>query len=45
MNLLEIPPVTKIILLHQIIGLGVQQIDSLSRFEIYFNFEKIFLQG
>ena len=43
--LLDIPPVTKLLMLHQLVGLGIQYGDYFSRYDLYFDAGKIFAEG
>lgn len=41
----NMPPVTRLILLVQIMGLGLVSLKYLDRYEMYFNLEKIIYEG
>lgn len=41
----EVPPITKLLLSHQLIGFAIQGGEYISRYDLYFNFEKIFHEG
>jgi hypothetical protein len=41
----DLPPVTKLLMIHQLLGLAIQYGDYFSRYDLYFNFEKIFYEG
>jgi hypothetical protein len=41
----EIPPVTRIIMLHQFMGLAIYSLGYAERFDLYFNLEKIVWEG
>lgn len=41
----EMPPVTKIVLLLQLIGLLMLSMELADRYDFYFNFEKIIYEG
>jgi hypothetical protein len=43
--LAEVPPITKLLMLHQLIGFAIQSGEYISRYDLYFNFEKIFHEG
>jgi len=43
--LADVPPITKLLMMHQLIGLAIQGGDIISRYDLYFNFEKIFHEG
>ena len=37
----EIPPVTRIIMMLQIVGLAIHSVGYVDRYDLYFNFDKI----
>jgi hypothetical protein len=39
------PPVTRLLMLQQIIGLGIEYSGYFPRYDLYFNFDKIFYEG
>jgi hypothetical protein len=43
--LAEVPPITKLLMIHQLIGFAILSGDYISRYDLYFNFEKIFHEG
>jgi hypothetical protein len=41
----DLPPVTRLIMIHQLIGFGIEYGEYFSRYDLYFNFDKIFYEG
>lgn len=45
-NFLEnVPPVTKLLMIQQLIGLFLQEGNFINQYDIYFNFDKIVYEG
>lgn len=42
---MELPPVTRLMMIHQLIGLAMEYTGYFSRYDLYFNFDKIFYEG
>lgn len=42
---LEMPPVTRLIMLLQLVGLGLHSLGYADRYDLYFNFDKIVFEG
>lgn len=41
----DFPPVTRILMSHQLVGLVIGSLDYFSRYDLYFNLEKIIYEG